>query len=786
MFVKFIGANDKELTGEVILSETRLKRLTKRLEAVEELAFDTETNTLRVHHEGEMGLVGISLCFGEEDAYYIPTGHFFDDNQLEVDLVVKHLRPVFERKDIRIIAHNLKFDRHVLANIGIQIFTNDIFDTMLARWITDENKEKGLKGMTSQIYGVKQTKFDECLSTVTTEEKKAYGLKGANKAPFHLVRIAIGAPYAIADAYWTWRHYVDWQLDELVNEEMETIFYKVQMPFLNTLYNMERRGIRININKLKEMQKKAEKDLEQLHYDMVEIAGVEFNPASSQQLSELLFGYKKINKVGEFSGNIELIENGFNFPVVSLTAGGAPQTGDSQLKQLSKVNYKRDKRKQEGIELVKLLLRYKKLNKLKSAFIDGLLNQVYADGKVHPSFNQVGTDSGRLSCIAEYSLVKLVGEDKPIQDVEVGDLVYCYDEENNLRISPVTKTYNNGKKDTIKITFRSQGNHDYIELKCTPEHQIKLASGEWIRADELKKDDRVAHLRRSFSGDRPRLYGVDGYCKTEQITIKEEYFGVGGEMSIHHKDENPLNNDISNLEVMTKREHSKLHGDKAYIEGKVEFRHLIERENRHLDVLRGVDHPHYLKVSVEELELMVHEAEGIITKIPMDFETFKKKCEEVNFDYMKIAGLYQKQYNNPSREIFEESFFRNEGKRMRVMRDLNIGRDKFDKLVKEYDLCYNHKVVCIEVSTEENVYDLEVETYHNYIANEICVHNCSEPNLQQLPRPIELPTKEEWDALNKGVEYEVKFKEELFWKFYEIRDAFIPDSPEDEVIIALD
>ena len=59
-------------------------------------------------------------------------------------------------------------------------------------------------------------------------------------------------------------------------------------------------------------------------------------------------------------------------------------------------------------------------------------------------------------------------------------------------------------------------------------------------------------------------------------------------------------------------------------------------------------------------------------------------------------------------------------------------------------------------------------------------------NLQQLPRPIELPTKEEWDALNKGIEYEVKFKEELFWKFYEIRDAFIPDSPEDEVIIALD
>ena len=365
---------------------------------VDEFAYDTETDTLRVQHEGEMNLVGISICFGEQDTYYIPTGHFFDEGQLDTDLVVKYLKPVFERTDVRIIGHNLKFDIHVLETIGITIKTDDIFDTMIARWITDENKEKGLKGMTSQIYNVKQTNFDECLSTVTKEEKKAYGLKASNKAPFHLVRIPEGAPYALADAYWTWRHYCDWQMDELENEKMETIFYKVQMPFLKTLYNMERRGVKINKKRLEEMQKRAEKDLEDLHYRMIEIAGVEFNPASSQQLGELLFGYKKVNKQGEFTGNIELIDNGFDFPVISLTAGGAPQTGDKQLKALSKMNYKRDKRKQEGIELVKLLLVYKKLSKLKSAFIDGLLTQIYADGKVHPSFNQVGTDSGRLSC----------------------------------------------------------------------------------------------------------------------------------------------------------------------------------------------------------------------------------------------------------------------------------------------------------------------------------------------------------------------------------------------------
>lgn len=381
------------------MSESRLKRLAKKLMKVEEFAYDTETDTLRVQHEGEMNLVGISICFGEQDTYYIPTAHFFDEGQLDTDLVVKYLKPVFERTDvIRIIGHNLKFDLHVLENIGISVKTDDIFDTMIARWITDENKEKGLKGMTSQLYDVKQTRFDECLSTVTSEEKKAYGLKGSNKAPFHLVRIPIGAPYALADAYWTWRHYCDWQLDEVLNEEMETIFYKVQMPFLKTLFNMERRGVRINKKRLEGMQIRAKEDLEELHYKMIEIVGVEFNPASSQQLGELLFGYKKVNKKGEFTGNVDLLDNGFDFPVISLTAGGAPQTGDKQLKALSKMNYKRDKRKQEGIELVKSLLIYKKLNKLKSAFIDGLLKQIYADGKVHPSFNQVGTDSGRLSC----------------------------------------------------------------------------------------------------------------------------------------------------------------------------------------------------------------------------------------------------------------------------------------------------------------------------------------------------------------------------------------------------
>lgn len=398
MFCEFEGRNGRKVIGEVVMDEVRLKRLADRMQNLDEWAFDTETNTLRVQCAGEMKLVGISICFGENDTYYIPTGHYFDEGQLSVDTVVKYLKPVFERKDVRIIIQNAKYDLHVMENIGIKIQTDDIFDTMLASWLIDENEAKGLKEMTSRKYGIAQTHFDECLNTVTKEEKKMLGLKASNKAEFWMVRIENGAPYALADAYWTWRHYVDWQLDDLEKEKMMTIYRKMFVPFLKTVYNMERRGVRVDIPKLQDMQKRAEKDLADMEYKMIEIAGVEFSPTSSQQLAELLFGYEKFNKKGEFTGNAHILAKSFNFPVISTTEGGAPQTGDYQLEQLLKQTYKKDKRKQEGLELIRILQDYKKLAKIKSAFIDGLLAQVYDDGKVHPTIGVAGADSGRVTC----------------------------------------------------------------------------------------------------------------------------------------------------------------------------------------------------------------------------------------------------------------------------------------------------------------------------------------------------------------------------------------------------
>lgn len=399
MFVKFTGKNNEQLTGEVIQTRSRLKKLVKKMQKIKEFAFDTETNTLRVQWKGEVKLVGISICWGKYNTYYIPVGHFFDsEDQLPAELVVDMLRPIFERKDVRIIGHNLKFDRHVLADFDINFRTKDLFDTMLASWLIDENEEKGLKHLTNLVYEVPQGHFDACLATVTSEDKKAYGLKGSSKPPFQLVRISVGAPYAMADAYWTWRHYVDWTQDLLDKEEVENIYYKKMIPFSDTLFKMERRGANLDKQMLARMRAKAEKDLEDLEYQIIELAGVKFNVGSAQQLAEILFGYKKFNKKGEFVGNIDIINKNFGFPVTSKTNGGAPATGEKNLKPILRMTFKRDQRKKDGQKMLRLILKYKKLAKLKSAFMEGLLKQIYEDGKVHPTFNLGGASSGRLSC----------------------------------------------------------------------------------------------------------------------------------------------------------------------------------------------------------------------------------------------------------------------------------------------------------------------------------------------------------------------------------------------------
>lgn len=425
--------------GHMITGELELTRLKRKLMKVEEYAFDTEFSSLRMQYKGETEFVGCSFSWGKNDNYYVSVGSDVNDARDQVSLKTfkRIMKPVFARMDVRVIGHNLKAEIHALANIGIRLATDDLFDTLVAVWNIDENNEVGLKEVVGRYYQYEQTHFKDLLYTIPKEVWEDFDVKKESELNATMVDMYIMGPYAMDDTYWSWNIYLDIQ-DAMEDEGAEAYFYQRQMPYLRILTDMERRGIRVDFKRLKEMDRLAKIDLEELEYQIFEIAGIEFSITSGQQLAEILFGWEKnkpiyekiyepiidpntgeqgVYKSGvrkgelkwkeknnkdkvigqEFSGNQHLIDASFGFPVISTTKDGQPQTGGDQLEELAKKGYKRNKRKAEGVEMIKLIMRYKKLAKLQSTYMEGLAEQVYSDGKIHASFNQTGTTSGRLS-----------------------------------------------------------------------------------------------------------------------------------------------------------------------------------------------------------------------------------------------------------------------------------------------------------------------------------------------------------------------------------------------------
>lgn len=520
MFFDFRPTMKKKV---IVDSKKKLAKLVKKMRQIQEFAFDTETNTLRVYGPNkDFSLVGISISWGEYDNYYIPLGHLRIEDyerQLDLEYVVRKLKPVFERTDIRIIGQNLKFDMHVLARVGINIKTRDLFDTAVASWLCDENSLNGLKENSMKLLGIQQTKFKEVLELVPNDVKKQFGYKANSKIPFSLVLIDDGAPYALDDSFFTWELYLGF-IRELDKEGMTKIYNKMYKRFIRTLYKMEEKGVTVDLDRLDEMNTEIIEDMDKLEYKALEYAGVELSLTSNAQVGKLLFGYvpepihpsqakvkkngtewryltkdqqaKKLKdyekKVEEYNKDLDWVDKySFNFRVISTTDSGAPQVNADTIFKLSKMEFK-NKRKREGVAFCKVLGEYKKLAKLRSAFIEGLKEQLYDDGKAHPSFNIIGTDSGRLSCSAPnlQQLPKASDDDKyQIRSLFIGSIDEVTGKRKKIvaldfkNLEMMLLTHFSEDKNLLEMFASGADTHsstaiNMFELKCSPDEVKKL------------------------------------------------------------------------------------------------------------------------------------------------------------------------------------------------------------------------------------------------------------------------------------------------------------------------
>ena len=345
----------REKDYQAIMDLGSLEELVNRLGSASEFALDTETtseNPMQAH------LVGLSFSVQNDQAYYIPCGHRYlgAPEQLPLDTVLQHLKPVLANPAIKKIGQNIKYDWIVLSRHGVSL-AGVGFDTMLASYLINPSKRAhNLDQIAMDFLGHKTISFQE----VVGRSKPADGFAG--------VPVDKAVPYACEDADITLmaKHALAPQLASI---ELVELFDSVEMPLVEVLVGMEKKGIRVDRDKLRELSKTFEHRLENLETQIYEIAGERFNIKSSQQLGRILFEKLQL-------------------PVQKRTRKKTAYSTD--------VNVLTTLAQQH--ELPALILEHRTCAKLKSTYSDALAGLIHPEtGRIHTSFNQTVAATGRLS-----------------------------------------------------------------------------------------------------------------------------------------------------------------------------------------------------------------------------------------------------------------------------------------------------------------------------------------------------------------------------------------------------
>lgn len=338
-----------------ILDEAEFDTWLAQLQAAPLFAFDTETTSLDYM---EARIVGVSFAIEPGKAAYVPFGHDYlgAPVQLTEAVVLGKLKPLLEDPARLKVGQNLKYDRNVLLNHGIEL-QGIAYDTMLESYVLNSTASRhDMDSLARRYLNVETISFEDIAG------------KGVKQLTFNQIELEQAAPYAAEDADITLRlHQALW--DKLAAEPgLAKVFSEIELPLLTVLARMERLGTTIEPKLLHQQSQEIEVRLAELEKQAHELAGQEFNLSSPKQLGEILF-----TKLG--------------LPIIKKTPKGAPSTAEEVLAELA-----------ETYELPRLLMEHRGLAKLKSTYTDKLPLMIKPQtGRVHTSYHQAVAATGRLS-----------------------------------------------------------------------------------------------------------------------------------------------------------------------------------------------------------------------------------------------------------------------------------------------------------------------------------------------------------------------------------------------------
>jgi len=354
LIAELVTTKEKEKTNySTILSKGDFERLLKDLRKTSLVSIDLETTG---KDPLVASLVGISLSLEPLSACYIPLTHSYlgAPGQLDREYVLRELKPILENERIRKYGQNIKYEFLLLKREGIDL-KGIHFDTMVASYLLNPAKlNHNLGDIAIEYLGHKMTPISELIG------------KGKKEITMDEVEIERVTPYACADADIVFR-LAEIMEPRLKAKNLEELFHKVEMPLVRVLAEMEMDGVLIDKEYLGSLAKEFALELKKLERKIYSLAGEEFNINSPKQLSHILFEKLKL-------------------PVIEKTKTGY-STREAVLRELASDH-----------KLPNLLIKYRELTKLKSTYIDALPLLINPrDGRVHTSFNQTVTATGRLS-----------------------------------------------------------------------------------------------------------------------------------------------------------------------------------------------------------------------------------------------------------------------------------------------------------------------------------------------------------------------------------------------------